>query len=82
MYVVLVNRAELIGWENDSDCEVLLKKFDLDMSYGPCVGMTRLYRWRRAHKLGLNPPNIIKQLLTQDNQKNTSLWHSQTPSSQ
>lgn len=25
-------------------------------SFGPCTGITRLQRWERAAKLGLNPP--------------------------
>jgi hypothetical protein len=34
-----------------------LKKFDLDLRLGPCVGMTRLERWTRAlsHGKVLNP---------------------------
>jgi len=24
--------------------------------YGPCIGVSRLERWERAHLLGLNPP--------------------------
>ena len=28
-------------------------------SYGPCVGMTRLQRWERAKKWGLNPPEEV-----------------------
>ena len=27
--------------------------------YGPCIGMTRLERWERAHALGLNPPTEV-----------------------
>jgi len=34
----------------------ILRVFDLTSSYGPCVGITRLQRWERAHKWGLNPP--------------------------
>lgn len=27
--------------------------------YGPCVGMTRLQRWERAKKWGLQPPEEV-----------------------
>ena len=30
--------------------------------YGPCVGMTRLERWERAHAFGLNPPPEVSPL--------------------
>lgn len=28
--------------------------------YGPCAGITRLDRWDRAKKLGLNPPEEVR----------------------
>ncbi|KQJ95248.1 DNA polymerase delta subunit 4 [Brachypodium distachyon] len=31
-------------------------EFDMDMRYGPCLGLTRAQRWRRAAALGLAPP--------------------------
>ncbi|KAI0630659.1 DNA polymerase delta, subunit 4-domain-containing protein [Trametes polyzona] len=34
----------------------ILRVFDLSYEYGPCVGVSRLDRWERAHALGLNPP--------------------------
>ncbi|KAH1134038.1 hypothetical protein GYH30_012450 [Glycine max] len=37
------------------ESEVALRQFDLNMAYGPCLGMTRLARWERAQRLGLNP---------------------------
>lgn len=27
--------------------------------YGPCVGISRLDRWKRAQKLGLEPPEEV-----------------------
>ncbi|XP_048767776.2 DNA polymerase delta subunit 4-like [Ostrea edulis] len=41
----------------------ILKNFDLTLEYGPCTGITRLERWERAHKHGLNPPNEVKDIL-------------------
>ncbi|KAF9626757.1 hypothetical protein IFM89_038975 [Coptis chinensis] len=48
-----------------SEEEEVLRQFDMNMAYGPCVGMSRLGRWERANKLGLNPPKQIEGLLTQ-----------------
>lgn len=36
--------------------EKVLRHFDLSSQYGPCIGITRLNRWKRADKLGLKPP--------------------------
>uniref|UniRef100_A0A7N0TBF4 DNA polymerase delta subunit 4 n=1 Tax=Kalanchoe fedtschenkoi TaxID=63787 RepID=A0A7N0TBF4_KALFE len=46
-----------------SPYEDVLRQFDLNMRYGPCIGMTRLDRWERAKKLGMNPPNDIESFL-------------------
>ncbi|KAK7246194.1 hypothetical protein RIF29_41054 [Crotalaria pallida] len=46
--------------------EEILRKFDMDMAYGPCVGVTRLERWERAQKMGLNPPQEIERILKSD----------------
>lgn len=40
-----------------------LRKFDLDSSFGPSIDSFRLDRWKRAHKLGLDPPPHIKELI-------------------
>lgn len=37
----------------------ILRVFDLTSKYGPCVGVTRLQRWERAKKWGLNPPDEV-----------------------
>lgn len=36
--------------------EAALRQFDLTSKFGPCVGISRLERWERAAKLGLDPP--------------------------
>ncbi|RAL01278.1 putative DNA polymerase delta subunit 4 [Aspergillus ibericus CBS 121593] len=47
--------------------EKILRHFDLSSQYGPCIGIARLKRWRRAHMLGLNPPiEVLAVLLKQD----------------
>lgn len=45
------------------DIEETLKNFDLNMKFGPSLGMSRLERWERAQRMGLNPPHLVKQIL-------------------
>lgn len=54
--------------------EEVLRQFDMNMAYGPCIGITRLDRWNRASKLGLNPPKEVENLLTSDKVRSESLW--------
>jgi hypothetical protein len=42
-----------------------LVHFDLDDSFGPFVGITRLKRWLRAEYFELNPPREIFLWLSQ-----------------
>jgi DNA polymerase delta subunit 4 len=41
----------------------LLKSFDLNFEFGPCVGMSRRERWERACKNGLAPPPQVLRIL-------------------
>jgi len=41
----------------------ILRVFDLSYKYGPCVGVSRLDRWKRAESLGLNPPREVQEIL-------------------
>ncbi|XP_066934357.1 DNA polymerase delta subunit 4-like [Clytia hemisphaerica] len=56
-----------------------LKKFDLDSKFGPCIGITRLERWQRAHTHNLNPPHSIPKILKSYDENNNeiqeSLWN-------
>lgn len=36
--------------------EKVLRHFDLSSQYGPCIGMSRIDRWRRAKGLEMEPP--------------------------
>lgn len=49
--------------EEVNNCEKILKNFDFTVDFGPVVGLTRLERWERANKLGLNPPAVVKKIL-------------------
>ncbi|KAF3966749.1 hypothetical protein ACB098_12G088000 [Castanea mollissima] len=59
--------------DNDEN-EDILRKFDMNMAYGPCLGMTRLARWERARSLGLNPPEEIEGLLKAGKVRSDCLW--------
>ncbi|KAF9388759.1 hypothetical protein CPB97_000447 [Podila verticillata] len=57
-----------------SEQEKLLRQFDLASKYGPCTDMTRMERWERAFILGLNPPQDIKDTLSEYSTLNTPLF--------
>jgi DNA polymerase delta subunit 4 len=46
--------------------EKILRHFDLCSQYGPCIGIPRVKRWRRANGLGLNPPIEVLAVLMQE----------------
>ncbi|XP_004504729.1 uncharacterized protein [Cicer arietinum] len=60
--------------DEHNESESVLRQFDMNMVYGPCMGMTRLARWERATKLGLNPPQEIENLLKSGKVQQESLW--------
>jgi len=45
------------------DAEEMLRQFDLDLRFGPMLGLTRLERWARAEELGLDPPAAVRDYL-------------------
>ncbi|KXG52813.1 DNA polymerase delta, subunit 4 [Penicillium griseofulvum] len=50
--------------------EKILRHFDLSSQYGPCIGIARVKRWRRANQLKLNPPiEVLAVLLKGKNTK-------------
>ena len=55
----------------------LLRSFDMNQEYGPCVGPTRLQRWHRADKWDLKPPAevlAILERLSPDHPEQDHLW--------
>ncbi|KAJ6291831.1 hypothetical protein OIU76_023842 [Salix suchowensis] len=54
--------------------EDVLRQFDMNSAYGPCLGMSRLARWERAQRLGLNPPKEIEGLLKGKEVRSECLW--------
>ncbi|KAH7089066.1 DNA polymerase delta, subunit 4-domain-containing protein [Paraphoma chrysanthemicola] len=59
--------------------EKILREFDMSGQYGPCTGIARLKRWRRAYRLDLDPPiEVLAVLLREmDVDSNVELQRSQ-----
>ncbi|CAN6884430.1 unnamed protein product [Brassica oleracea] len=74
----LANQASMVNKTKNTDGydekEEMLRQFDMNMAYGPCVGMTRVDRWERALRLGMNPPSEIERLLKTDKVQQDCLW--------
>ncbi|MCJ1392129.1 hypothetical protein MMC18_004996 [Xylographa bjoerkii] len=51
--------------------EKVLREFDLSSQFGPCVGIARTKRWKRAEALGLEPPLEVLAVLQKADSKNT-----------
>ncbi|EXJ84404.1 hypothetical protein A1O3_05071 [Capronia epimyces CBS 606.96] len=64
--------APRVHQENLSLHEKILRHFDLSSQYGPCIGITRLQRWKRANMLGLEPPVEVLAVLLREEDKKTS----------
>ncbi|KAI9930520.1 hypothetical protein ASPWEDRAFT_39410 [Aspergillus wentii DTO 134E9] len=62
-------KAPRVHQEDISLHEKILRHFDLSSQYGPCIGIARLKRWRRANMMNLNPPiEVLAVLLKQKEQ--------------
>lgn len=46
--------------------EKILRHFDLSSQYGPCIGIPRVRRWKRAEGLGLKPPIEVLAVLVKE----------------
>ncbi|KAI1624622.1 DNA polymerase delta, subunit 4 [Exophiala viscosa] len=64
--------APRIHQESLSIHEKILRHFDLSSQYGPCIGISRLLRWKRANMLGLEPPVEVLAVLLREEDKKTS----------
>ncbi|CAK9786530.1 hypothetical protein CC85DRAFT_326115 [Cutaneotrichosporon oleaginosum] len=63
-----------IHGDKESKVENILRVFDMTSKYGPYVGITRLERWERAKKWGLQPPEEIKQILLTQQGEDDALY--------
>ncbi|EAW16285.1 putative DNA polymerase delta subunit 4 [Aspergillus fischeri NRRL 181] len=59
-------KAPRVHQEDLSLHEKILRHFDLSSQYGPCIGIARLKRWRRAKMLNLNPPIEVLAVLLKE----------------
>jgi DNA polymerase delta subunit 4 len=66
--------CDMFAADEHDDIEETLRQFDMDMRYGPCIGMSRILRWERAHKMGLHPPLKVKEILQRADGTPTCLW--------
>ncbi|KAL1124831.1 hypothetical protein V6Z11_A13G000900 [Gossypium hirsutum] len=72
----LVSHGGSLDLKDDFDeQEQVLRQFDMNMANGPCVGITRLDRWERAQRMGLNPPKEIESLLRDLTKSSTRKSH-------
>ncbi|KAI4671295.1 uncharacterized protein J4E88_009329 [Alternaria novae-zelandiae] len=46
--------------------EKILREFDMSAHYGPCTGIARLKRWKRAQRLDLDPPIEVLAVLLRE----------------
>lgn len=46
--------------------EKILREFDLSSQFGPCIGIPRMKRWKRADGLGLRPPLEVLAVLVRE----------------
>ncbi|KAF5666776.1 GTP-binding protein beta subunit [Fusarium denticulatum] len=54
--------------------EKVLRYFDVSSQYGPCIGMSRIKRWKRAERLGLKPPiEVLAVLLKEESKGNDKI---------
>ncbi|XP_038875328.1 DNA polymerase delta subunit 4 [Benincasa hispida] len=72
----LISHGSLDLQDDYGALENMLRQFDMNMAYGPCLGMTRMARWERACNLGLNPPKDIETLLKARKVQLECLWDS------
>ncbi|KAF1928139.1 uncharacterized protein M421DRAFT_421319 [Didymella exigua CBS 183.55] len=46
--------------------EKVLREFDMSAQYGPCTGIARLKRWKRANRFDLDPPIEVLAVLLKE----------------
>ncbi|GAC93361.1 DNA polymerase delta subunit 4 [Pseudozyma hubeiensis SY62] len=61
--IMNVPPSKAIHIDHENRIQQILRVFDLDPNFGPCMGMSRLERWQRAKDLELDPPQEIHDIL-------------------
>ncbi|KAL1645160.1 putative dna polymerase delta subunit 4 [Diplodia seriata] len=64
-------KAPRVHQQDVSLHEKVLREFDTSGQYGPCIGNARVKRWKRAHRLGMNPPIEVLAVLLKEGKENT-----------
>ena len=59
-------KAPRVHQEDLSLHEKILREWDMQSHYGPCIGIARLKRWKRANMLGLEPPIEVLAVLLKE----------------
>ncbi|XXG97350.1 hypothetical protein Hte_003647 [Hypoxylon texense] len=67
--------AKRVHQEDLTQAEKVLRYWDVSSQYGPCVGISRMKRWKRAEKLGLNPPLEVLAVLLKEESEGTENAH-------
>ncbi|EQL04161.1 hypothetical protein G6O67_005870 [Ophiocordyceps sinensis] len=65
-------KAPRVHQEDLDVSEKILRYFDVSSQYGPCIGLDRIKRWQRAHRLGLDPPIEVLAVLLKGEKRATS----------
>lgn len=58
----------------EEDMESVLRAWDMDMRFGPCIGISRLSRWERAQRNSLSPPEEVRTFLVHGGANPRCLW--------
>ncbi|KAK8207979.1 hypothetical protein M8818_004017 [Zalaria obscura] len=62
-------KAPRVHQEGLSLAEKVLREWDMSGQYGPCIGIARLKRWKRANVLGLQPPIEVLAVMLREMDK-------------
>ncbi|KAF1919712.1 DNA polymerase delta, subunit 4-domain-containing protein [Ampelomyces quisqualis] len=65
--------APRVHQEDLSVHEKVLREFDMSSHYGPCTGIARLKRWKRAHRIDLDPPIEVLAVLLKEMDKDSKV---------
>ncbi|KAH8154874.1 uncharacterized protein LAJ45_01405 [Morchella importuna] len=59
-HILGTRRSQPLHQEDMSLQDKVLRHWDMSSQYGPCMGISRLERWKRAERMGLRPPVLVK----------------------
>ncbi|KAH0605520.1 uncharacterized protein H6S33_004742 [Morchella sextelata] len=59
-HILGTRRSQPLHQEDMSLQDKVLRHWDMSSQYGPCMGVSRLERWKRAERMGLRPPALVR----------------------